>query len=67
MSRTYNRRTCCVCGMNISTAGAAYYNHMMKHVREGKVRKVTSTVGKFCTYANQWSFVKVNCMGGHGH
>lgn len=43
MSRTYSRRWCFVCGRDISSAGLAWYNHCMKHVREGKMRKVNFT------------------------
>lgn len=39
MSRTYSRRWCYVCGRDISSAGLAWYNHCMKHVREGKMTK----------------------------
>jgi hypothetical protein len=35
MSRTYPRRSCSLCGREISTSGLAWTNHMRKHVREG--------------------------------
>lgn len=36
----YGRVQCHVCKRDISTAGFAQYNHKMKHVREGKMRRV---------------------------
>ena len=41
MSRTYSNRWCYVCGRDISAAGLAWYNHCMKHVREGKMIRTT--------------------------
>ena len=43
MSRTYSSRWCYVCGRDISSAGLAWYNHCMKHVREGNMTKEVYT------------------------
>ena len=62
MRAAYSRRTCRVCGQEISSAGCAWVAHMRKHVREGKVREDVHPDAKspfWPAYGAQYIFIEV--------
>ena len=62
--KTYNRRTCYVCGCDTSTAGAAWAAHMKKHVREGRAVEVKRNYGK--RYGVEITYEKVKSPNAAG-
>jgi hypothetical protein len=44
MPRTYARRLCLYCGEQVSTNGMAHASHMRKHVRDGILVEMETTL-----------------------